>query len=172
MTNGSIAAYLGMIFAHSSIFVFSNRFCFVLYGTSMIAMVFLLIMVYFQLGQPMDIQAINTVAYTIVALILSRAMFFYYLNDFSNRLVINRQSQEIRQQNEKKEELISDLRDALAEVKQRSGLLPICASCKKIRDDKGYWNQIEGYIQDHSDAQFSHSVCPDCAKKLYPDLDL
>jgi len=65
-----------------------------------------------------------------------------------------------------------ELSSALAEVKTLSGFLPICAACKKIRDDKGYWNQVEGYIQKHSDAQFSHSVCPECAKKLYPDLDL
>jgi len=51
-------------------------------------------------------------------------------------------------------------------------LLPICANCKKIRDDKGYWNQIEAYIRDRSDAKFSHGICPDCAKKLYSDLKL
>ena len=61
---------------------------------------------------------------------------------------------------------------ALLDLKILSGLLPICASCKKIRDDKGYWKQIETYIQDHSEAAFSHGICPDCAKKLYPDLDL
>ena len=61
---------------------------------------------------------------------------------------------------------------ALLEVKILSGFLPICASCKKIRDDKGYWNQIEAYIRDHSEAEFSHSICPECAKKLYPDIDL
>jgi len=62
------------------------------------------------------------------------------------------------------------LLNALKEIKTLAGLLPICASCKKIRDDKGYWNQIEGYIQQHSNAQFSHAICPACAKKLYPDL--
>jgi len=62
------------------------------------------------------------------------------------------------------------LQDALAEVKTLSGLLPICANCKKIRDDKGYWNQIEAYIRDHSEADFSHSICPECAKKLYPEF--
>jgi len=59
------------------------------------------------------------------------------------------------------------LLQAMKEIKTLSGLLPICAACKKIRDDKGYWNQIEGYIQKHSDAQFSHGICPDCARKLY-----
>jgi len=61
---------------------------------------------------------------------------------------------------------------ALLEVKKLRGYLPICASCKKIRDDQGYWNQIESYIRDHSEIEFSHGLCPDCAKKLYPDLDL
>jgi CheY-like chemotaxis protein len=58
----------------------------------------------------------------------------------------------------------------IEEVKILRGLLPICSSCKKIRDDKGYWQQIEGYIRDHSEAEFTHSICPDCAKKLYPEL--
>ncbi len=59
---------------------------------------------------------------------------------------------------------------AIEEIKVLSGLLPICAACKKIRDDKGYWNQIEVYIRDHSEADFSHSICPECSKKLYPNL--
>ncbi len=61
------------------------------------------------------------------------------------------------------------MREALSNVKILSGLLPICASCKKIRDDKGYWKQIEAYIRDHSEADFSHSICPECAKKLYSE---
>jgi len=70
---------------------------------------------------------------------------------------------------EERERLIRELKAALSEVKTLSGLLPICASCKKIRDDKGYWNQIESYIRNHSEAEFSHSICPDCGKKLYGD---
>lgn len=69
-----------------------------------------------------------------------------------------------------KERLIAELQLALSKVKALSGLLPICASCKKIRDDKGYWQQIEAYIQDHSEAEFSHGICPECGKRLYPDL--
>lgn len=69
-----------------------------------------------------------------------------------------------------REKLIGELRHALAEVKTLSGLLPICASCKKIRDDTGYWNQIEEYICRHSDAEFTHGLCPDCAKRLYPQV--
>lgn len=71
---------------------------------------------------------------------------------------------------QERQRLINELETALSEVKTLSGLLPICSSCKRIRDDKGYWNQIESYIHEHSEAQFSHSICPDCVKKLYPDL--
>jgi hypothetical protein len=63
-----------------------------------------------------------------------------------------------------------DLERALINIKQLSGMLPICASCKKIRNDKGYWEQIEAYFQDHSEVEFSHSICPECAEKLYPDI--
>ena len=73
---------------------------------------------------------------------------------------------------ERLRERAAKLEKALVEIKQLSGLLPICASCKKIRDDKGYWNQIEAYISQHSEAQFSHSVCPECFQKLYPDIEL
>ncbi|MGD0022881.1 MAG: sensor with HAMP domain protein, partial [Smithellaceae bacterium] len=66
---------------------------------------------------------------------------------------------------------IAELQNALADVNQLSGLLPICAYCKKIRDDKGYWNQIEAYLQKHTEAEFSHGICPDCEKKFYADLD-
>jgi hypothetical protein len=68
------------------------------------------------------------------------------------------------------EKVVIELRQALAQVKKLSGFLPICASCKKIRDDKGYWQQIEEYITEHSEALFSHSICPECAKKLYPEF--
>ncbi len=71
---------------------------------------------------------------------------------------------------EEREKLISKLQEALDNIKTLKGLLPICANCKKIRDDKGYWNQIEAYIRARSDAEFSHGICPDCAKKLYSDF--
>lgn len=69
-----------------------------------------------------------------------------------------------------KEAAILELQDALANVKRLSGLLPICASCKKIRDDDGYWHQVEVYIHTHSDVDFSHGVCPDCVQTLYPEV--
>ncbi len=70
-----------------------------------------------------------------------------------------------------KQKLIKELNNALDEVKQLSGLLPICSYCKKIRDDDGYWKQLESYISKHSDIQFSHGICKDCIKKHYPDFD-
>jgi len=70
---------------------------------------------------------------------------------------------------DEREELIEKLQLTMDKVKTLSGFLPICASCKKIRDDKGYWTQIESYIKDHSEAEFSHGICPDCAKKFYSD---
>ncbi|MFA6497874.1 MAG: response regulator [Desulfurivibrionaceae bacterium] len=69
-----------------------------------------------------------------------------------------------------KEQAIAELQEALAKVKLLSGFIPICASCKKIRDDKGYWQQVESYIEKHSNAEFSHSICPDCTHRLYPEL--
>jgi two-component system, response regulator PdtaR len=69
-----------------------------------------------------------------------------------------------------RDKLIAQLERALAEVKRLSGLLPICASCKKIRDDQGNWQQIEEYIHSHSEADFSHGICPECALALYPEL--
>ena len=69
-------------------------------------------------------------------------------------------------------ETVSELKKALAEVKTLSGMLPICANCKKIRDDKDYWNRIEIYIGKHSEAEFSHGICPECTKELYPEFEL
>jgi len=77
---------------------------------------------------------------------------------------------EQKQTEKEKGKLILDLQEALATIKTLHGILPICASCKKIRDDKGYWTQIESYIREHSTAEFSHGICPDCAKKLYPEF--
>ena len=69
-----------------------------------------------------------------------------------------------------REQLILELQDALLKIRTLSGLLPISATCKKIRNDRGYWEQIEVFIRDHSEADFSHSICPECTKKLYPEL--
>jgi len=77
-----------------------------------------------------------------------------------------------KQVEDERKGLIIKLQESIKNIKTLKGMLPICASCKKIRDDKGYWNQIEAYIHAHSEAEFSHGICPECAKKLYPDLDI
>ena len=77
---------------------------------------------------------------------------------------------QVDQAQREKEAVIVEFQDALANVKRLSGLLPICASCKKIRDDEGYWHQVEVYIHTHTEVDFSHSICPDCTQKLYPSL--
>jgi PAS domain S-box-containing protein len=89
-----------------------------------------------------------------------RELLYSIVHDISKR----------KKAEEERERLIRELKDALSKIKKLSGLLPICASCKKIRDDKGYWNQIESYIRDHSEAEFSHGICPDCLKRLYPEF--
>ena len=71
---------------------------------------------------------------------------------------------------EEREKAIFEREKALEDTKILRGLLPTCASCKKIRDDNGCWNQIEVYIKKHSEANFSHGICPECARKLYPDV--
>lgn len=77
---------------------------------------------------------------------------------------------ERKQAEAERERLIGRLQDALAQVKQLSGMLPICASCKKIRDDAGYWHNVEEYVRAHSDVEFSHGICPECARTLYPEM--
>lgn len=92
---------------------------------------------------------------TICPLLITPPVTFFY-----NRLLLELNDSKDR------------LQQALSEVKTLKGLIPICAACKNIRDDQGYWNQIERFITEHSEAEFSHSICPECAKELYPDVDL
>ncbi|MCP4750651.1 MAG: hypothetical protein GY866_07155 [Proteobacteria bacterium] len=84
----------------------------------------------------------------------------------TGRLFVLRNITELKRAEEEKTQLISQLQEALEKIKTLKGLVPICANCKKIRDDKGYWNVLENYIESHSEASFSHGICPDCAKKL------
>ncbi len=93
-------------------------------------------------------------------------------NQITGLVGIGRNITERKKAEAERERLITELKEALADVKLLSGLVPICANCKKIRDDQGYWTQIESYIQDRSDAKFSHSICPDCAAKLYPNYNI
>ncbi len=86
------------------------------------------------------------------------------------RITSIRDISERTQAEEDREKLIKELQQALAEIKTLRGIIPICSACKKIRDDEGYWHQVEVYIHQHSQARFSHGICPDCARRLYPDF--
>lgn len=86
--------------------------------------------------------------------------------------IIRRRTSELQAANTGLKEKNRELEAAMKEINTLSGLLPICMHCKKIRDDKGYWQQMETYIHEHSDVQFSHSLCRECAKKHYPDMDI
>ena len=97
-----------------------------------------------------------------ILLVLTGVFLSAFIAVFTVRHVLKIEKVLLRERNE--------LQEALSEIKTLSGLLPICASCKKIRDDQGYWNQIEAYISEHSEAEFSHGICPKCSEKLYPDL--
>lgn len=94
----------------------------------------------------------------------------YQLNGNRYSLVILRDVTERKQSMQEKEHLIGELRAALSKVKTLSGLLPTCAGCRKIRDDAGDWQDMETYISEHSDADFSHGLCPSCAQRLYPEV--
>ncbi|MGC9035426.1 MAG: response regulator [Verrucomicrobiia bacterium] len=82
---------------------------------------------------------------------------------------ITRDITEEKKNEEERERLIIELEKALFEVKRLRGLIPICAGCKKIRNDNGYWQAIEAYLKEHADVEFTHSLCPDCVKKYYPE---
>lgn len=83
---------------------------------------------------------------------------------------IKRAEDALREKEKEQQKLISELQEALAEIKTLEGLIPICASCKKIKDDEGYWNQLEAYISKHTDAVFSHGLCPECAEKFRAEI--
>lgn len=90
-------------------------------------------------------------------------------SDHSNgRLIVLRDISDRKQTEAEREQLVGELREALASVKTLHGLLPICANCKKVRDDEGYWEDVEEYVARHSEAAFSHGICPECLKQLYP----
>ncbi len=97
----------------------------------------------------------------------------YIARPISNRELIARVNAMVRilKAERERDNAIRDLQDALARIKRLSGLLPICSYCKKIRDSKGYWNQIEAYIRDHSEAEFSHSICEACFEERMPKID-
>lgn len=96
----------------------------------------------------------------------------YIARPIANRELLARVDAYVRilRLNRRLREKNAELEAALAKVKLLSGMLPICSGCKKIRDDTGYWSQVESYVQKHSEATFTHGLCPDCAKKYFPGL--
>jgi DNA-binding response OmpR family regulator len=88
----------------------------------------------------------------------------------NTHLIIRRLQQDLAEKNAELQAKNEQLQQALNQVKTLSGLLPICANCKKIRDDQGYWQDVAVYIREHSEADFTHGICPDCMQKLYPDF--
>jgi hypothetical protein len=84
-------------------------------------------------------------------------------------IIINQDITDRRRSELEREHLVKKLQAAMAQVHTLSGLLPICATCKKIRDDAGRWRSVEAYVEDRSTVQFSHSICPDCMSRIYPD---
>lgn len=97
----------------------------------------------------------------------------FFINTFAYGLETSRSlfNRHLKQANEELKSHKADLEAALSEVKTLTGLLPICSNCKKVRDDTGYWNQIETYIKQHSEAEFTHSMCPECSDNFYGDQE-
>jgi PAS domain S-box-containing protein len=119
-------------------------------------------------GKPTDVRLrLATGDWLDVELLLST---FSIRGVSGHRILLSARSiAERKRSQQEREQLIHELQEAFAKIKVLSGFIPICASCKKIRDDQGYWNQLEAYIQSHTEAQFSHGICPDCATALYSD---
>ncbi len=102
------------------------------------------------------IDLVNSALMTLGAITVSQAFHTGRVREFNQQQTITTRNRE--------------LQEALAQVKQLSGLLPICSHCKRIRNDQGYWEQVEVFVRDHSEAKFTHGICPDCRKELYPNL--
>jgi hypothetical protein len=105
------------------------------------------------------------VSYSALAGLLLFIFFSFYLGKLESQVVDYQNNLERIVKDRTRE-----LTDALSEIKTLRGIIPICSNCKQIRDDEGLWSQIETYISDHSEAEFTHGYCPECVKELYPDM--
>jgi len=113
----------------------------------------------------------NTKADTVVGLDAGADDYLvkpYNMNELRARIEVGRRMIEQRRRLKRKSE---ELKLAMGRIRTLRGIVPICANCKKIRDDQGYWNQVEVYVRDHTEAEFSHGICPGCIRELYPELD-
>jgi len=161
--------WLDVIFFATGAFAGSPAYMSIMKGTLIsrfIVSVFALPFLYFYLHWQSDKKGIEIENRPVLAILKQVAEIKFELSlaqqEIERRKIAERE----------RDKVIQELQKALSEVKTLRGFLPICSSCKSIRDDKGYWNRIEKYIQDHSDAEFSHGICPDCVKKLYPDIEI
>ncbi len=120
--------------------------------------------VYYDITQTQkSVRRLLLISFAIVIVLALSVLSLAAMGIFKGR----RRMMERQRAEDERERLILKLQEALSQVRTLSGLLPICSSCKKIRDDQGYWNQIEGYISEHSEAEFTHGLCPECIKKFY-----
>ncbi|MGD9367695.1 MAG: hypothetical protein PVH87_18490 [Desulfobacteraceae bacterium] len=166
-----------LLFIHNAFHVFMltlvfyqfvhNRFSYTLMACS----IFPLMYIGINLGY-YDLNTIDIVRF-ILYLALANGLGIQMLRSLNrNRRKEYLQHLKVKQANLALKSTVEKLLMAQQEIKTLKGILPICCVCKKIRDDKGYWNQLESYIRKHSDAEFSHGICQECAKKMYPDFDL
>jgi uncharacterized membrane protein YraQ (UPF0718 family) len=112
----------------------------------------------------------SIVVTVIISFLISLLLHYLFAKKQQQRSrQLQQQRDALLQAHHDKDKVIEILKEALDEIKTLSGLLPICASCKKIRDDEGYWHQVESFIRKHTHAEFTHSLCPECLEKLYPE---
>lgn len=165
-----------LIFIHNAFHVFiitllyyqfmHNRFSFTLGACGFFPVAYLIV----SLGQ-YHFELIDIVRF-VLYLVLANGLGIPLLSS-SNKNRRKEWVQYMKEQhlNRKLKSTVETLRHAQQEIKTLKGIIPICSNCKKIKDDKGYWKQIEEYVREHSDAEFSHGLCQECAKKLYPDIN-
>ncbi len=107
----------------------------------------------------------------IIGMIACYSMEYFARENFFHMVMLGEKKAKLARINSELQSHIQELEQAQREIRVLSGLIPICAKCKKIRDDRGFWNQIESYISEHSDAVFSHALCPECIEELYGKED-
>jgi PAS domain S-box-containing protein len=132
--------------------------------------------IYEKIKQGEDIARLETVRVRKDGLLIDVSLTVSPIKDASGKVIgassIERDITERKRVEAERLNLIQELTEALAKIKTLKGLLPICASCKKIRDDRGYWEKVELYISKHTEAEFTHGICPDCLQRLYPEYSL
>ena len=103
----------------------------------------------------------------IIGAVACYSMEYFARRSYYLMVLLEREKKKLNKINKILQKQYDELKKAKDKIKILSGFIPICANCKKVRDDKGYWNQIESYIAEHSDAVFSHALCPECVEELY-----